>query len=238
MDKEVERICNEVKEKTGSDKVMLSFSGGKDAWATWCAIKDILDVYPFFYYSPIDELEYFKPYLAYCEKKMGRHIARFPAPSVLNCLSKDGLVFQPPYRCIMLERLDIQPYTFEELQYEAASYWGLPQNTYTALGVRAADSVRRALHFKQHGAITDNRHKFYPVWHWKKEDLIECFKKHDIKLSIDYKLFGRTGEYTSYTYIKKLKDNFPVDYQRIKEFFPLVVLEDYRYEKVKETRNI
>lgn len=66
---ELKRIITEVKKLNGSDKVLLLFSTGKDSWAVWCAIKDMCDVYPFMYYAPIDDLEYYQSYLSWCEKK-------------------------------------------------------------------------------------------------------------------------------------------------------------------------
>ena len=107
----------------------------------------------------------------------------------------------------------------------------LPKTTYTALGVRACDSARRALFFKNHGPITRSRLKFYPVWDWNKEKLITELKRHDVKLPIDYKMFGRTldGEY--YMYLIKIKENYPQDYKRMLEYYPLLDKEIYRYEK-------
>ena len=234
---EVKRIIKEVIQLNGSDKIMLSFSTGKDAWATWCAIKDLCDVYPFMYYGPIDDLEYYQEYLAYCEKKIGRHIVRLPAPNTYQSLGAKALTYQPPHRCLVLEGINLPQFTFEDVQKAAANCWGLPENTYTALGVRAADSNRRALHFKKHGPISINQKKFYPVWHWKKDDLLSALTRENVKLPIDYKIFGRSFDGGYLLFAQKFKQHFPRDYQRMVEFFPFLELELYRYEKRQTLHN-
>ena len=229
----IKEMIEEVKRISGSDTVMISFSGGKDAWAVWCAIKDLVDFQPFYYYCGPPHLEFVDKYLDYAEKKMGKRIIRLPAPNTYFQLSAKGLVAQPPHRVLPLMAIDMATFTFEDVQDAAIEVAGLPSTTFSALGVRAADSIRRATHFKKHGPISPKQKKFYPVWDWKKDRLIEELKRHDVKLSADYRLFGRSFDGLYYMYLKQIKEYYPEDYKKILEYFPLNDMEIYRHEKRK-----
>lgn len=229
----LEEILTTVKEKSPTDTVMISFSRGKDAWGVWCALRDKIDFQPFHYYCGPPKLEFIEESLAYAEKKTGKKIINLPAPAMYTLLSPEGCVAQPPHRVLPLFMLNLQPFTFEDVQNAAIQQAGLPDGTFTALGVRASDSARRALFFKTHGAISESRKKFYPIWDWNKARLLDELKRHDVHLPIDYKLFGRSFDGLYYMYLTKIKEHYPKDYQKICEFFPLIDIEEYRYEKRK-----
>ena len=229
----LEQILTEVREKNPTDTVMISFSRGKDAWGVWCALKDKIDFQPFHYYCGPPHLEFIDEYMGYAERKIGKHIINLPAPAMYSLLSPEGCVAQPPHRVLPLLMLNLQPFTFEDVQDAAIQQAGLPKGTYTALGVRASDSARRALFFKTHGPVSENRKKFYPIWDWNKEKLMTELKRHDVKLPIDYKLFGRSFDGLYYMYLQKIREHYPKDYQRICEYFPFIDMEIYRYEKRK-----
>lgn len=225
----IDEMITEIHSK--SPTVMLSFSRGKDAWGVWCAIKDKIDFVPFHYYCGPPDLEFIQESLAYAEKKMGKRIINLPAPAMYNLLSPEGCVAQPPHRVLPLLMLDLHPFTFEDVQNAAIAKAGLPDTTFTALGVRAKDSARRALFFKTHGPISETRKKFYPIWDWDKQKLLSELKRHDVKLPIDYTLFGRSFDGLYYMYLAKIRDTFPRDYQKILDYFPFIDMEIYRYEK-------
>lgn len=229
----LDEMLSVIREKNPSETVMISFSRGKDAWAVWCALQDKIDFQPFHYYCGPPGLEFIEEYLAYAEKKMGKRIINLPAPAMYTMLSAQGTVAQPPHRVLPLTLLDLPVFSFEDVQNAAIQQAGLPEGTYTALGVRAADSARRALFFKTHGPISENRLKFYPVWDWNKEKLMNELKRHDVQLPIDYKLFGRSFDGLYYMYLKKIQECYPRDYQKILDYFPLIDMEIYRYEKRK-----
>lgn len=214
-----------------SPTVLLSFSRGKDAWACWCALKDKIDFVPFHYYAGPPGLEFIEESQAYAEKKMGKRIINLPAPMLYNMLSAKSCDAQTPARVLPLQELDRQPFTFEQLQDFAINVAGLDPGTYTALGVRAKDSARRALFFKTHGPLIHSKRKFYPVWDWDKDKLIEELKRHDVKLPVDYELWGRTFDGLYYNFLVKIRERFPRDYQKILDWFLLIDMEIYRYEK-------
>lgn len=230
----IDEMVARVKELSSCDTVLLSFSRGKDAWGCWCALRDKVDIQPFHYYAGPPHLSFIDEYLEYAEKKIGKHIINVPAPMMYDLLASGTGGIQPPNRVPAQIALGLVPTTFEDIQTLCARDAGLPETTYTALGVRAADSARRALFFKTHGPITENLLKFYPIWDWKKDKLVEELKRHDVKLPIDYELFGRSFDGLYYAFLKPIKDKYPDDYKRILEYFPLLDMEIYRHEKRKE----
>ena len=54
----------------------------------------------------------------------------------------------------------------------------------------------------------------------------------DVKLPIDYEMFGKSFDGLDYRFLKPIKERFPEDYAKIKEFFPLIDLEILRYDKI------
>lgn len=215
----------------GKDKVLLSFSRGKDSWAAWCALKDHFDVYPFYYYNGPPNLEFKEDSFEYAERKIGRKVLKLPSPLMNSLLSAKNCGFQTPERVLMLDAIEVPEFGYDLVQQVAAQCFGLPDGTYTALGVRAADSARRALHFKCHGPITEKQQKFYPIWDWDKADVLMSLIENQIELPIDYKIFGRTFDGLYLQYLEAIAAHFPRDWQRILDIFPLIDLELYRHGK-------
>lgn len=230
----IDEMIAKVKELSGSDTVMLSFSRGKDAWGCWCALRDKVDIQPFHYYAGPPHLTFIDEYLDYAERKIGKHIINVPAPMMYDLLAAETAGVQPPHRGLAQALFGMMPISFEEVQALCIRDAGLPETAYTAIGVRAADSARRALFFKTHGPVTESRQKFYPVWDWKKDKLMNELRRHDVKLPIDYELFGRSFDGLYYAFLKPIKDKYPSDYKKILEYFPLIDMEIYRYEKRHE----
>ena len=118
----------------------------------------------------------------------------------------------------------------EDLQAAVIQHLKLPATTFTALGVRAADSIFRRTMFTRSGAINHKALKFYPVWDWTKEAVrVEIFKA-KLKLPIDYWLFGRSFDGLDYRFIAPVKRHYPEDYERLREYFPMVDAELKRAE--------
>ena len=78
-------------------RILLAFSGGKDAIATWIALRgDGFDVMPY-HMTLIPGLEFVESGLARYESVFGCKIVRVPHPSFFRWLR--NLVYQPPERC-------------------------------------------------------------------------------------------------------------------------------------------
>ena len=224
-----EEVIAEVRAE--NPRCMLSFSCGKDAIGAHLAIRDHFDeVVPYYLYI-VPGLEFVDEALEYYERVLfgGRRIIRLPHPSLIRMLNQ--YVFQPPERCQVIDDLDLYEHDYEDIADSIRLSCGLPENTMTATGVRAADSPIRYSHFKKRGAINRNRLTFAPVFDWNKERLLNAINASGVKLPVDYRLFGRTFDGIDLRFLYPIKQHFPRDYQRILEWFPLAELELYRYEK-------
>lgn len=209
-------------------ETLLAFSTGKDAVAAWLAIRDSFEaVHPYYLYL-VPGLEFVEESLAYYEQYFGVKIARLPHPSLHRWLN--NYTFQPPERCLVIDQAGLPNHEYIHVHAAMCDLRNLPENMLVADGVRAADSPMRRVAIKTHGPITWSQKKYHPVWDWKKADLIDCFERHNVRLPIDYKLFGRTFDGLDLRFILPLKKHRPADYKRVLEWFPLAELEVFRWE--------
>ena len=105
------------------------------------------------------------------------------------------------------------------------------ENPMAASGVRAADSPMRRIQFATHGAISRGRRHWYPVWDWGVDRLIDEMNRAGAKLPVDYDLFGRSFDGLDLRFIMPLKKHRPADYRRVLDWFPLVEVEVWRFER-------
>lgn len=222
-----------IREVSGySPRALLAFSTGKDCISAYLAMRGKFEeVQPYYLYQIPGNLEFIEESLAYYERKLfgGRRIIRMPHPFIMRALG--DLQFQPPGRAGRI--IDWGPATFgaDEVGAELALELGWGDNVYTATGVRAADSPARYMSFKKHGAVNHKRKSFAPVFDWRKDRIIQEINKAGVKLPVDYRIFGRTFDGLDLRFMYPLKKHFPRDYQRVLEWFPLVELELFRFEK-------
>lgn len=217
------------KVREGNAETLLAFSTGKDAIAAWLAIRDSFDaVHPYYLYL-VPGLEFVEESLAYYEQFFGVKIARLPHPSIHRWLN--NFTFQPPERCAVIEQAALPEFDYRDIRRALIKDHGLSETMLVADGVRAADSPMRRIAIKTHGPISLNQGRYHPVWDWLKADLIACFRKHGVKLPVDYKLFGRSFDGLDLRFLLPLKKHRPADYRKILEWFPLADLEVFRWEK-------
>ncbi len=210
------------------DTAILAFSCGKDSIAAWLQMRKYFKrIVPYYCYT-VPNLEFVGKSLSYYEDFFGCHIYRLPHRSLYRLLR--GMVFQSPPHVTKIESLNIpgdeyDDYMIGEIIRQSEC---LPAGAYVGTGVRMADSPMRRIGIKTHGAVNHNQKKFYPVYDWKKADLIAAIDGAGVKLPVDYKLFGRTFDGIDYRFLKPIKDNYPQDYERIITWYPLAELELFR----------
>lgn len=212
------------------DTALLAFSTGKDSIAAWLQMrKHFKRIIPYYCYI-VPELEFVEESLSYYEKFFGTKIYRYPHRSFWRLINEG--TFQSPPHIQVLDETDIVEYddsTLNEVMRDAEK---LDAGVYTGNGVRIADSPMRRISIKTHGAINHNTKTFYPVYDWKKDDLLQALRESGVKLPIDYHYFGRTFDGLDYRFLKPIKEHFPKDYQKILDFFPLAEAEIFRREQV------
>ncbi|OQS32996.1 phosphoadenosine phosphosulfate reductase [Chromobacterium haemolyticum] len=210
-------------------ETLLAFSTGKDAIAAMLAIQPHFDaVHPYYLYL-VPGLEFVEESIDYYERFFGVQIKRLPHPSLHRWLN--SFIFQPPERCRVIEQAGLPNFEYTDIQRAIVESEGLPQNMLVADGVRAADSPMRRIAIMTHGPVSYKQLRFHPVWDWRKADLITAFKKANVRLPVDYKIWGRSFDGLDLRFILPMKKHLPRDYKKVLEWFPLIELEVFRWEK-------
>lgn len=209
------------------NKVFLSFSRGKDALAAWIALREMdFEVVPFFRYG-IPGLEFIDDSLDYYEKFFKCKIERYPQPSFYEQLM--GMMYQPPHRYPVMQKHALYEFTYDDVASVLRRKHEMP-NAYTATGVRAHDNMMRWTTIKKNGALNPDKKTFFPIFDWKIAEVEESIARAKVQLPVDYLLWGRTYDGIGWYYLDKIKENFPRDYQRILDWFPLADVEFFRRE--------
>lgn len=220
-------VCEIVKEASGHNQALLSFSCGKDSWAAWLSARDHFDFQPYYLYL-VPGLEFVEEYLVYAERVLGKRIVRLPHPSFYRMLNH--AIFQAPERLRIIAAADLGEPDYEDMRDAVIEDCELPDNCWVASGIRAADSPMRRATLIKNGGVNANRRQFYPCWDWNKATLIEQLVKAGIKLPVDYTVFGRSFDGLDLRFLIKIREHFPRDYATICEWFPLVDMEFARYD--------
>ena len=221
-------LCRQIAAE--SPTVLLAFSRGKDALASFCAMREsraFKEIILFHEYL-IPNLQFVNDSLKHFEDLFGQRIYNVPHPSLYRWLN--NLVFQPPENCAVIERYNLPSFSFADLMQELKIDLNLPPTTYTATGVRAADSLIRRMSVVRNGPVNQNQRSFLPIWDWSQADVRSCLERNKITLPVDYEIFGRTFDGIDYRFLKPIHDRFPEDFARILKWFPLADLELYRRE--------
>jgi hypothetical protein len=224
-----EEIIRQVRAQSGR-RTILSFSRGKDSIGAYLAIRDHFDeIVPYHLYL-VPGLEFVSESIAYFEKVFGRKIIELPHPSFYRWLN--NLTFQSPATGAVICAAGLPNFDYLDIHRIVCEAEDLdPDKALVASGVLAADSPMRRVSFSTHGAISHAQRQYYPVWDWNKARLLEAIEQSGIKLPIDYDLFGRTFDGLDLRFLYPIKKQRPADYRRILEWFPLVDVEIWRFEK-------
>lgn len=219
-----------IRERLAEDgrPVCVAFSGGKDCIAAELALRDagVETVLAHLYLIPGKEqgrtLDFVEDGLKRLEDQWQKPIHRYPHPSLYRMLNM--LVFQPPERCEVIENAMLPTVDYQEMWELIREDLGLPEDTWVADGVRAADSLPRRASIKKHGAMKPKHHKCSPIWDWKQGKVFDYIESHGVKLPIDYEWFDRSFDGIDYRFLEPISRNAPDDYAQILEWFPLADL--------------
>jgi hypothetical protein len=223
-----DELCRFVAERSGG-RVLLSFSCGKDALGAYLQLRRHFESIDLLYLYLIPGLTFVEEALTYYERAFGQRIYRLPHPSLYRWLNQ-GL-YQTPERFAVIDRLDLPDFDYDDCYRAYREDHGLPETVFAASGVRAFDSPDRRTAIAKHGPINYKRQSFFPVYDWNKARLLDEIKASGIKLSPEYRLFGRSFDGIDYRFLRPIKDNYPADYERIRDLFPLIDVELHRYER-------
>jgi len=165
---------------------ILSFSGGKDSLACWLQLQKYFDrIIPFYMYL-VPGLSFVEQGLSYYEDVFKTRIIRLPHPSLYRMLN--NFTFQAPENCQVIADLALPNFDYDDLYRVIKEDYSLPDNVYTALGVRAVDSPNRWAAMKKYGPLNEKRQVFYPIYDWRKAQLMGAINQAGSKLPPDYVL--------------------------------------------------
>lgn len=226
-----EELCERLAKENGT--VICSFSMGKDSIGAAIQLQRYFERVEYVFMYMVPDLEFQERALSYYEQVLGKKIKRMPNPSIYKQIN--NLMYQHPANIDLIdeqiEQGKLYEGTYDDIFAAVKHDYKLPNETFVGVGVRASDSLARRTTVKQTGGINHKRKQFYPVFDWNAERLVKEIRQSGIKLPIDYRIWGRSFDGLDYRFLKPLKDRFPRDYEKVKEFFPFVDLEIKRYEK-------
>lgn len=230
-----EGLFRQLADEQGGRAFLLSFSRGKDSIAAAIALQDAgFPVVPF-YCERIPGLSFVDESLDYYERELfgGLKIVKAMHPATARQL-KAG-TFHPPHFLPVDDAMGLAEFEYADVQAVAGFNAGLPEKTFTATGLRAADSVLRRTNFAKSGPTNRTKRTFGPIWDWNLDRVMDVITGRGVKLPADYRLFGRTFDGLMGEFLAPLKWHLPADYAKVLELFPLADVEVWRYEKAHGT---
>lgn len=222
-----EQLCKRIAEKSNGVCV-ISFSMGKDSIAAYLQAKKYFHTVHLVYYYMIPDLSFQMESLQYYEQKFGQKILQFPSAHLYKQLN--SCMYQTPERLDVLWDLNIYEANHDEIFAAAKHDLGVSQETYVGLGVRSVDSLNRRMSIDTYGAENIQRRQFFPVFDWNIADIEQSIKAADVRLPIDYKIWGRSFDGVQMSFLEGIRQHFPEDYKKILEWFPLAELDFLRYK--------
>ena len=241
----INHLCDVIIEKQGHDELYLAFSRGKDSIASFLALYETgkFSKIHLFHYHLVPNLSFVDEYLEYFEDKFGVEIVNVPVGVFMEL--QQSAVLKSPLQVEATHRISLESreplfrsYDITELTNMVRMLLGLPDSTYCAIGVTQNDSAMRRMIIKKHGVITEHIkknpiksvRKWYPIWDFRQQDIKRIIKKHGVKYPDDYDLFGLSFDGLDYRFLKPIQLYRPKDYQKIKEYFPMIDLMIEKHE--------
>lgn len=193
-----------------TDRVLVSFSGGKDSVVTLdLCMRHFKHVEAFFMYQ-VRGLSFQEAIVRYYEDKYGIPIYRVPHFELSQWL-RYGLFRNYDFDCPIVSVKQ----TYDYVRDNTDIWW-------IAAGERIADSVVRRAMIKNSGSIDEKRGRFYPIAEWNKEDVKAYIRQRKLRVGAESDKLGFSFRSFQPRDLIAIKKHFPADYAKIKEWFPLV----------------
>lgn len=193
-----------------NEQVLVSFSGGKDSVCVLdLCMKYFKRVEGFFMYQ-VKGLSFQEAIIRYYEDKYGIPIYRIPHFMLSEWL-RYGL-FRPYDWSVPVVSVKE---TYEYIRQKTDIYW-------IAAGERINDSLWRRGMIKSTGTIDIKRGRFFPIAEWTKDDVIAYIRQHKLRVGAESARLGFSFRSLMGKDMQAIKKHYPADYEKIKEWFPLV----------------
>lgn len=206
--------------------VTIGFSLGKDSLACALVLKELgVDFIPFYFFH-VPDLDFVNHQIDYYSNFFKKEIIQMPHPMLYDTIRHQD--YQPLQMAKYMDTFDFPKMEFMDMVNAYCDENGIKSN-YDVVGMRSAESFNRRKFFERKGAIDQKSGKIYPIWNWKKGDVVSKLKEHNLKLSDDYTIWNRSWDGIKYQFLAGVQKHYPKDYEKIKEFYPLIELETLRY---------
>lgn len=193
-----------------TNSILVGFSGGKDSVVTLdLCMKYFKNVQPYFMYI-VKDLEFQEKTIRYYENKYGVKMLRVPH-FMLSDFLRYGSFRMPDLDVPIIKTVDLYNY----MRNETGIYW-------IGAGERISDSIVRRAMIKNSGTIDTKRGRIYPVAQWNKANIMSYLKVNTLPLSLENKALGFSFRSLMGEDMKKIKEKFPSDFEKIKRDFPLI----------------
>lgn len=224
--------------------VLLSFSRGKDAIAAWLAARaagaTVIPYYLTMCYTREDDgtltpgMRFEQQSLAYFEQVFDTPILKLPHPSFWRALRT--CLDQSPDRLFVLDCAQLVRVGYDTINDIVRRHHGLPADTWTLDGVRAADSPNRRTSMIRFGPMNTKRRTYRAIYDWRKAHVLEAIDEAGIELPIDYRIWGRTFDGLDHRFVGPLAEHLPDDFARLRRWFPLIPATLYRQQLIRAYR--
>jgi phosphoadenosine phosphosulfate reductase len=202
-----------------TDRVLVSFSGGKDSIVTLdLCCRYFGHVEAFFMYL-VKGLSWQDELINYYSRRYGIIIHQIPHFMLSEWL-RYGVLRAPDPNVKVVSVAE----TYTHIRQQTGIYW-------IAGGERISDSIwRRAMMKSRGGSVDKQRGRFYPIAEWRKSDVLKYMKLNQLPRGRDSKVLGFSFRGLDGKDLYAIREHFPADYAKIKAQHPLVDAEVKRYE--------
>lgn len=221
-------LCREVAEKSNGT-CYLMFSGGKDSVCAWLQLRRWFKRIVPFHCASIPHLAFKDAYLDYLEYEFQTKILRLMGEDLKMALARH--VYQETItECQKIDRLirPVEDYDKLTILNYLRYKFNLPR-AWCAVGISASDSIDRRIYCNQTGGKSEDHRTFYPCWDWPRSEIVKAIRESGLKLSSEYRYSKRSiGGVPSATYNAILAEHYPADYAKVKFFYPMCDIKNYR----------
>lgn len=220
-----------LKDKTN----ILHFSTGADSVASFLRLREAgiepILIYKYF----IPNLKMVDNYIDYFQNKFNVRVYQLPHPLFTEMFG--NIQYQKPtnyFIKLWCTYGNMVAYTKEYFDDILNKIFSNKDFIYH-FGLRYTDGIRRLEHLKKNGVMF--RNKFYPIASFKIGDIQAILKKHNCKLPIEYSLWGISFESPRAWSLPLIKENCPITYKQILDYFPVIEYSLYRGDFNKLNRH-
>lgn len=212
-----------------TDEINVAFSCGKDSAVLLDLCYKWFKKIAAFHMYVVPGISFHQQYIKFAEKRFAKKLV-CPVIQIPHwCTSK--LFRAAALRPDNLPSENVPQIRVRDIEVAVRKKSGI---AWFAWGQKKNDSLERRAMLNKCSGVDIGSSRCYPLTEWTDRTVIEYLKEKKIPLSADYgwpDAAGRSyGGHLEGEYLKLVKDNSPADYERIKEVFPFVEAEVFRFE--------